>query len=106
MRESATQYAIKQYLEIMEAQGKVVYIKNNSGAFKTDSGSFYRMGRPGSSDFIVAVRGGVTLWLEVKTAKTKQNENQLAFQTNIEKLGHIYKVVRSVDEVVSIIKQY
>jgi len=90
----------------MENLGKLVYIKNNSGGFKTEQGNFYRMGKIGSSDFIVAIGKGVTLWLEVKKPTTKQNDNQILFQEKIEKLGHKYYVVRSVDDVVAIINKH
>jgi hypothetical protein len=49
------------------------------------------------------VADGITYWLEVKLPKTKQNANQIEFQRKIEKLGHKYFVVRSVDEVVALL---
>lgn len=106
MRESAVQKAIEQYLQLMENQSKLVYIKNNSGSFVNKNGNFYRMGRPGSSDFIVAISNGITLWLEVKLPTTKQNENQILFEQKVKNLGHKYYVVRSVDEVVDLLKTY
>ena len=106
MKESIIQKAIEHYLQLLENQGKLIYIKNNSGSFKTEQGGFYRMGKKGSSDFIVATKDAKTLWIEVKNEKGKQNENQIEFQSKIEKLGHIYFIVRSVEDVQEILKKY
>ena len=98
-KEAGIQNAIEHYLALLENQGKLIYIKNNTGAFQTPRGGFYRMGKRGSSDFIIAVKDGKTLWVEVKNEKGKQNNNQLLFESDIKKLGHKYFIVRSVEDV-------
>ena len=77
MKESLIQNAIEAYLSLLENQNKLVYLKNNSGAFQTRQGGFYRMGKRGSADFIVFINNGQTLHLEVKNEKGKQNEKAL-----------------------------
>jgi hypothetical protein len=106
MRESQLQSAVEYYLKLYENQQKLVYIKNNTGLFRNEKGGAYRVGKKGSSDFIIAVKGGVTLWIEVKLPSTKQNPNQIEFQDKIEKLSHKYYVARSLDDVVAILKKY
>lgn len=47
---------------------------------------------------------GLCLWLEVKTPKGKQTQHQKNFQNEVTQAGGIYKVVRSVDDVESLLK--
>jgi hypothetical protein len=44
------------------------------------------------------------LWLEVKTDKGKQSELQKCFQAQVEAEGHLYGVVRSIDDVEALLK--
>ena len=53
MKESQIQSAIEQVLRVYEKSGSCVYIKNNTGAHKTDHGAFIRFGKVGSSDFLL-----------------------------------------------------
>ena len=105
MKESQIQTAIEQVLRVYEKSGSCVYIKNNTGAHKTDHGAFIRFGKVGSSDFLLFLQGGQTVFLEVKTPKGRQNDNQKDFQRRVEQLGHSYFVVRSAREVWQILEQ-
>lgn len=93
--EKATQAAILEWL----AYKHVFHYRNNSGAFKTDAGGFYRIGTPGAPDIICVVRGQF-IGIEVKDAKGKQNENQVDFQKRLEAAGGVYIVARSLDDVI------
>lgn len=104
MKESAIQTAIETYLHYRENLGKLVYIKNNSGAFKVKR-SFVRFGKKGSSDFIIFTDGGV-VFLEVKNEKGKQSPDQKEFEEKVSKLGYTYVLVRSLDEVENILKDF
>lgn len=104
IKESLIQTAIEQYLKYQENLGKLIYIKNNTGAFQTQGGGFYRMGKAGSPDFFIFYGNGGVLHLEVKNEKGKLNKNQEAYKKDIEKLGHNYLIVRSVDEAEASIK--
>lgn len=97
--EKETQKDIIQYLTL---KGIFCY-RQNSGAFKTESGGFYKMGVVGAPD-IVAVIKGRYIALEVKDAKGVQNDNQKRFQSSIEASGGIYRVIRSLDEVINLVK--
>jgi len=57
------------------------------------------MGRPGSPDFFVFLKGGKCLHLEVKNEIGRQNVRQLDYEMKIANLGHRYCVVRSLEEV-------
>jgi hypothetical protein len=104
MKESLIQSAIEQYLRVMENMGRLVYVKQNSGATKIGD-RFIRYGKAGAPDFMVYLSSGACIHLEVKNKKGKQNPNQLEYQAKVEKLGHNYCLVRSVDEVENLIKQ-
>ena len=49
---------------------------------------------------LIACKGGVTLFLEVKSPKGKQSEYQKRFQWNIVQSGCRYILVRSVQDLV------
>ncbi|SVC35948.1 uncharacterized protein METZ01_LOCUS288802 [marine metagenome] len=99
MKESEIQTAIEKVLRIYERSGSCMYIKNNSGAYKTDHGAFVRYGKPGSSDFLLFLKGGDNVFLEVKTLKGRQTDRQKEFQQRVERLGHRYQIVTSAREV-------
>ena len=104
MKESQIQRTIEEYLKLLENMGKLVYIKNNSGAFPTKEGHFVRFGKAGSPDFVVFMPNGKSIHLEVKNETGKQNPNQVAYQKMIEKLGHQYIIARNLDDVEILIK--
>lgn len=61
-------------------------------------------GTAGVSD-LIAVRGGRTLFLEVKTATGKLSDAQAEFGRNINEHGEEYCVVRSVEDVEQLLKK-
>jgi hypothetical protein len=93
--EKATQAAILQYLTLKG----VFHYRQNSGAFKTDAGGFYAIGTKGAPD-IICVVGGRYIGIEVKDAKGRLNENQIAFQKRLEAAGGLYLVAYSLDDVI------
>lgn len=59
----------------------------------------------GISD-LIAVRDGVVLFIEIKTPKGRQSDDQKEFQANIEIHGGKYLLIRSLDEMVEEEKKY
>ena len=51
----------------------------------------------GVSDLIIVAENAV-LFVEMKTAKGKQSDYQVAFQKAVERLGHAYKICRSLTD--------
>jgi hypothetical protein len=92
--EREIQAAICQYLDVR----KHFWWRNNSGAFTTEHGGFVRFGRPGSPDIIV-VHVGRPYFLEVKRPGSYQSPEQKGFQARAEKVGALYAVVRSIEDV-------
>lgn len=66
--------------------------------------SFMRFGTPGSPDIIMVYKGQY-IGLEIKGEKGVQSESQKYFQMNLEKAGGAYYVIRSIDELIAIIRQ-
>lgn len=60
--------------------------------------------RSGASDLVVLTKEK-PYFIEVKTEKGKQSENQKAFQKDIENLGYIYLLWRSIDSAENWIKE-
>jgi len=99
-------YGIKQYLQLIENSGKLIWIRNNTGAISVgNEGSkrFIRFGRQGSPDLIVFLQGGKTIFLEVKRKGACQTKEQREFEQKVRELGYDYFVVSSVEEVICII---
>lgn len=76
---------------------RIFHYRNNSGALRTEHGSFVRFGAKGSPD-IVAVKDGVYVGLECKMGSGRQSPAQKDFQGQLERAGGKYFVVRSIDD--------
>jgi hypothetical protein len=94
VRETDIQAAI---LDSLRLKG-LVFWRNNSGAFKTESGGFDRIGTPGAPDIIGCVDGKF-VGPEVTTEKGKLSEEQ---EAACALFGGAYHVVRSIDDVVAL----
>jgi len=67
-----------------------------------------RMDRPtttalGVPDFIVAAKGGRTFWIEAKAARTKIRPEQIGAIHWLGTLGHVSKIVHSLQEFIDAI---
>ena len=91
--EKPLQKMILQYLEL----NRIFHYRNNSGAFKTADGHFYRFGANGSPD-IIAVINGLYVGIECKDKYAKQSPSQKGFQTRLEAAGGKYACVREFGE--------
>ena len=119
LSENEIQRAIKDYLQVLENQGKLMFIRNNSGAMpvKGQNGKirYIKFGKKGSADILVFLPRceqtdiGMSviileaIAIEVKTTIGKISPAQKIWQANWEKLGGGYHIVRSLEEVRKII---
>jgi len=90
-------------LRILRLKG-LYCIRVNQGAFVLNNKGRSRMYfKPtdvkGVSD-IIAFKNGKAVFLEVKTAKGEQTQNQKDFQSDVERAGMLYAIVRNVEEAV------
>jgi len=116
---------INDYLQIQRNQGKLMYIRNNSGAIPIVDGKnkrrYIRFGDKGSPDFLVWIPGKYiqinytdndciattkylkTIALEAKSDIGKQSADQIKWQADFERIGGEYYVVRCLEELIKII---
>lgn len=101
-------------LRYHENSGELLFERTNTGVIPAGSYTnklgitkkrVVKTGRKGSSDIKVYCKNGITLHLEVKADKGKQNTNQSEWQEKLERLGHGYYVVKSVGEVERILEE-
>lgn len=62
--------------------------------------------KAGVPDIVIMLNGWRTIYLEVKVGNNKQTQSQKDFENICKQLGFPYFVVRSVDDVIEILKQY
>ncbi len=106
MREAELKSAVDDYLNILQNQGKVLFLRLNSGDFIEVRGETRRRVRgcpKGTADYIVIMPNRV-IFLELKSDVGKQSKEQKEFQGKVEEQGALYYVVRSVDEVMEVIE--
>lgn len=64
--------------------------------------------KAGVADLFVALSNGKYhgLFIEVKVGKNRQQPNQKIFEQKVLENGYQYKVVRSIDDMVAVIREY
>ncbi len=64
--------------------------------------------KAGVADLFVALSNGKYhgLFIEVKVGKNRQQPNQKIFEQKVLENGYQYKVVRSIDEIIAVIREY
>ena len=60
----------------------------------------------GMEDVQIYLKGGVTLFCELKAAGGRQSESQKQRQKELEALGHHYRVYRSIEELFKVLESY
>lgn len=62
--------------------------------------------RSGVSDLVLICPNGKVVWCEAKTETGKQSKEQIEFQRQVESLGHIYIIFRSLEQFQEIVKTH
>ena len=108
---------IKDYLQIQKNQGKLMYIRNNTGAIPIEAGKnkrrVVRFGDKGSPDFLVWQKVQIpasvpclkeyklrSIALEAKSDIGKQSPDQIKWQADFEKLGGEYYIARCLEDLI------
>lgn len=88
-------------LDALRVAGAFAFRTNSSrGAIKA-RGGWVTLCPPGTPDIYVLVPPhGVSLWLEVKTAKGEERESQLAWHAQARRRGALVETVRTVGEAI------
>ncbi len=100
--ESKLQYEIVLFLQ---DQGYFFYsVPNEAKRSPQLAARLKAMGmRSGVADLVVLLPGGRSVFLEVKTATGKQATMQKLFEQRVTELGFVYQIVRSVQDVQSVL---
>ena len=99
-------------LAIREAQGHLIAVPVPNGAMLAGSNPAARARRakrmkddcqlrPGVSDWLVYIKNGPLMALELKVGRNKPTDEQAAFAAQVELMGGAAFVCHSVDEVVT-----
>jgi hypothetical protein len=108
MKESLVKNSIVHYLQMLENQGRLYFIRNNtySGYLSfspTQRGHYTRQGKIGCSDIIIFMKDSV-IFCECKSDTGEQSVEQKDFQKKIEALEYYYIIVRSLDDLISVFR--
>lgn len=108
MLEKYIQQSIIAYLRVLESMNKLIFIRNNSfaGSIQRVNGSkgYINNKKPGSPDILIFLECGVTVHCELKTEKGKLTDSQKVYKKQVEALGHIYIVIKSIEELEQYLK--
>jgi len=97
MTEKILQRTLIKQLEYLQAMGRLVFIRVNSGVvFSEYKGARHmiRMASPGTSDLILFGPDGRVVFLELKGDKGRQSPAQKAFQASVERLKYRYVLAK------------
>lgn len=95
-------------LKYLNQHGFYAFKVKSSGTFDQRSGQFRKASVyevNGISD-ILAIRSGVTFYIEVKTGTGYQSKDQLNFQRQVERFDGVYVLVRSVEELEEYVRDW
>jgi hypothetical protein len=92
---------VKVCLEYLALRGIYAYRQNTGAAEyqnKTGKKRFVRYGKPGASDIVGLLPGGRFIAVECKAPRGRLSELQAAFLQDIERMGGLAVVARSVED--------
>lgn len=105
LSESQIEMQICHYLRVKRL---FFYKAPMAGFFDTRQGTFRRHTNPyvkrGVPDLIVILPGGKYLGLEVKSKTGRQSDHQKEFERGVKDAGGLYYLVRSLEDVETILK--
>lgn len=93
----------KSITKALQALGCIV-IRVQSGVLRF-GGRVVRCAPKGTPDLVVLMKGGRTIWLEIKTASGKVSEEQQRTHGHWRSIGHTVAVVKSVAEAVKVVRE-
>lgn len=100
MNETQIQRQILDWLVIQEKQGKLWYTRLQNNAIRNGHPVKNKHSKTGLADIMILIQG-VILFMEVKSKRGKQTDNQKDFQQAVKKHGkQIYVIVRSLEEAI------
>jgi hypothetical protein len=95
---------VKACLEYLKLRGAFVW-RNNTGALKDKKDRPVFFGKVGSSDIIGLLPGGRFIAVECKAPGGRLSNHQIEFLTQIENMGGLAIIARSVEDVEKILRK-
>lgn len=101
--EDKIQVQIVKYFKLYGDKCIVFHVPNGGTRNIIEASKFKRIGvLAGVADLVVLLPNARCVFLEVKTQRGKQSDNQEWFEKKVKSLGFEYYVVRSVDDVMKL----
>lgn len=98
------QELVNQIIDYLAYQKECFVWRQNQGAFKTETGGFYKFSSiKGISDIIGCYKGKF-LAIECKVGRNKPSEAQIDFMNRISKLGGVSILAYSLNDVTEALK--
>ena len=95
---------LKACLEYLKLRGAFVW-RNNTGALRDKKNRPVFFGKAGSSDILGVLPGGRFIAVECKASNGRLSENQLDFLNEIERMGGLAVIARSVEDLEKILRR-
>ena len=106
LSERELQTKVDQLLRKLEKQKLLSYLRISIGMFLNLKGDKkYKIGRAGFSDYVIFLKGGESIFVELKDNKKLINENQQRFQQVMKNLNFNYYIVTTISELWYILKE-
>lgn len=93
----------KAVVAILAANGWFVW-KGGGGCARNKQGDWFRIGAVGAPD-LYAIKGGETLFIEIKAGKDRLSPAQESFKEQVEKHGGDYLVVHHLEDMIEYLLQ-
>ncbi len=103
--EAELKRAVQDYLGMLQAQGKCIYLRLQSGVMLSEYQGrkrAIRMCPKGTPDFEI-ISFGKVVFLELKAPKGRQSPEQLEFAARAIEQGAGYVLARTLDEVMEVV---
>jgi hypothetical protein len=98
-REGRIQIAVVRYVRTVAPHIRILHFANGGWRDRAEAARFKALGVvPGATDLILALPDGPTAWWECKGDSGRLSDEQKAFIADLERLGHTWAIVRSVDD--------
>ena len=112
--ESQLKLQTSQYLQILENQGKLIWLRLNAGGIviEGEKRRYFQGVKPGCADFLVLKRASITryydscqaIFIETKSTDGRQSQKQKDFQVLVERQGAAYHIVKSLEDIERILE--
>lgn len=98
----------KRLLRLYEGGGHLAFIRVTAGGVPRGDGSRFskNVDMAGVSDLLIWLKAGPVLAVELKTADGVVRPDQREFGSRLSRVGHIYRVVRSVSQLEELLVEY